>query len=103
MQANRTLWILLGSIVLFAAPAGADDSAKELRSRKGADLLAHMDQDPLAAGWLSLQLDKVHVHKKRGFAYTAAFGQGDDGVELSVQGPVVGRKKAFGLGFELRF
>jgi hypothetical protein len=103
MQVQRTLWILLGAILLLAAPAGADDAASELRHRKGADLIAHMDRDPLAAGWLASQLDRVRVHKRRGFAYTAAFGEGEDGIELSVQGPVVGKKKAVGLGFEVRF
>jgi hypothetical protein len=103
MQVQRTLWILLGATLLLAVPAAADDDASELRHRKGADLIAHMDRDPLAAGWLASQLDRVHVKKNRGFAYSAAFGEGEDGIELSVQGPVVGKKRAVGLGFELRF
>ena len=103
MPVSRALFILPGLIAVFAGPAGAEGTRAEIGYRSGAALLAHEDGLLPDASWLSVQLDRVHLKKKHGFAYTHAIDRGERGLELSVQGPAVGTKKAVGLGFELRF
>ena len=100
MPMSRALWVLPGLIASFAIPAFADETPE---IRRGADLLAHVERPTSGPGWLSNHLDHVSVHKKSGLAYTRAVDHGDRGLVWSVRGPAVGRKKAVGLGFELRF
>ena len=103
MRIPRTLWILAGLLACLAAPAGAEDRTVEVPHRSGADILAHAETVPAGSTWLDAHLDHVQLNKKSGFAYTRGIDTGDRGLQFSVQGPRVGRKRAVGLGFELRF
>jgi len=103
MPVSKASWILAGLIASYALPAGAEESLAEVRHRSGESVLKHIDRQDSGPSWLSAHLDHVSVHKKRGLAYTRAVDHGERGLEWSVQGPAVGRKKTVGLGFELRF
>ena len=101
MPVLRSLWMLpLAAAALSAAPALADEDRPKNRPGR---VIAHVDPDRVQRSWLTLHLDRVHVQKKRGFAYTRSLEGGERGMELRLSGPVVGRKKTVGLGFELRF
>lgn len=103
MPVSRALSILSCLVALFAAPAGADETPVATAPASRSAVLAHADGSRGSAGWLASQLDHVHLHKKRGFAYTRNVAQGKRPLQWSVQGPAVGSKKAVGVGFELRF
>ncbi len=103
MPVSKTPWILPALLALLAAPAAATGTASEAEARSDVVILHHADAHPVDASWLSGQLNRVHLHKKRGFAYTRSFDRRDRGLEWSVQGPAIGGRKAIGIGIELRF
>lgn len=103
MPVSRALSILSCLVALFAAPAGADETTAPTPPPSRSAILAHFEGSGGGASWLAAQLNHVRVDKKSGFAYTRNVAQGERPLQWSVQGPAVGRKKAVGLGFELRF
>jgi len=103
MPVPRTLWIIPGLVAAFAAPAAAQDDDARAPLRQAPDRVIAYAPESGTPSWLATHLEHVRLHSKRGFAYTRAVDHGERGLEWSVQGPAVGRKKAVGLGFELRF
>ncbi len=100
MPVSKTPWILPALLALLAAPAAATGTASEAAARDDAVILHPLNEYPADGSWLSGQRARVHLKKKRGFAYTRTDKRG---LEWSVHGPAVGRKKAVGIGIELRF
>ena len=99
---SRALKIILtGALaVALGAPAKADDREPAARLRKGpAGEIVTAIEAALQTGWFGNQL---RIEKHSGLEYRRALRVGGRDCILAIRGPVVGRR-AYGLGFELRF
>lgn len=94
---KRTGIAIVSSVLLLGTGAAA---ANELESASGVQVIARADMPPARPTWLAVQLDRVHLNKKSGLAYTRRVEDHD--LELSVKGPVMGSAKRVGIAFELR-
>lgn len=93
--------VLTGAIaVALSAPAKADDREPDARLRPDPErkIVAAIEA-AFQTGWFGNQ---IRFEKHSGLEYRRALRVGGRDCILAVQGPVVGRR-AYGLGFELRF
>ena len=73
-----------------------------LHHRRSVEILAAIEQPEGDKSWLSHHLDRIHVNRKTGLAYTQPLNLADHDIELSLRGPALDRKR-LGLSFEIRF
>ncbi len=93
------------ALLLTAGGAAGEEEATpspERPLRRGVEILAHIEQPKAQESWLSQHLDRIHVHRKAGLAYTRPLSLADRDLELSLRGPALD-KKTLGLSFEIRF
>lgn len=104
---RRARIIVLSTLALLLTGGGLGGAeepgaAPERPVRRGAEILAQVDQPPAEKGWLAHHLDRIHIHRKSGLAYSRPLAIGEQDLELRVLGPAMGRKRV-GLSFEIRF
>lgn len=105
-SARLSVLAAIGGLVLTTAPAAAEDeerATRDIEARRSSEIIAHMDRPETDEGWLAHHLERLHVHKKTGLAYTRSVDIGRHDLRMSVRGPALGRKKRLGLSFEIRF
>ncbi len=88
--------LISGALLVAGNAATADEGP-------AAHALAQADLPAAGATWLSAHLDRVHLHKKSGLAYTTRVARADRDLELSLHGPAMGSIKRLGVAFEVRF
>jgi hypothetical protein len=105
---SRAFATLTGALLMGggAERAGAEPSGRE-RPHDGAhrpriEVLLDLDGANRERGWLDLHLERVHLHKKSGLAYTRRVERSGTDLELSVVGPALERRRV-GIAFEIRF
>jgi hypothetical protein len=104
---RRASLIVLSALALLLTAGGAAGEDKATPSpeqprRRSAEILAHIEQPEREKGWLSHHLDRIHLHRKAGIAYTRPLSLADRDLELSFSGPALD-KKTLGLALEIRF
>lgn len=106
MAAHRSI-VLLMLLGMAGTPnaARAEEGSKEAEPThaRTAQILEELDRPEPGKGWLSVHLDRIRVNKKYGLAYTRRMEGGEKGMEFTLRGPALGRKKRVGLSFEIRF
>ena len=93
------------ALLLTAGGAAGEEEATpspEQPLRRSVEILAHIERPEAQQSWLSHHLDRIHVHRKSGIAYTRPLSLADHDFELSLRGPAL-NKKTLGLAFEIRF
>lgn len=85
------------------ARAAGDSEIEQPRTQRSRQILLHVDGVPDDHSWFRSQVQMVSFDKKAGLEYTRPARWGQRDIRLSVRGPVVGNKRGFGLGFEIRF
>lgn len=93
------------ALLLMAGGAAGEDEATsppEQVRRRSAEILAQIEQPEGETSWLQHHLDRIHFHRKAGFAYTQPLSLAEHDLQLSLRGPALDRKHV-GLTFEIRF
>ena len=93
--------IIAGALaVALGAPAKADDRNIAARTApEAAGAIFTTIQSALRANWL---VSQIRIEKHSGFEFRRPVNVGGRECTFAVQGPLVARR-AYGLGFELRF
>jgi hypothetical protein len=94
------------ALLLTAGGAGGEEeeempSAEQSR-RRSAEILAHTEQPEAQSSWLSHHLERIHLHRRTGLAYTRPLRLAERDLEFSLRGPALGPKRV-GLSFEISF
>ncbi len=104
---RRALIIVFSTLTLLLIAGGAAGEEEGVPSPeqsrlRSVEILAHIEQPEAQKSWLSHHLDRIHVHRKAGLAYTRSLSLAERDLELSLRGPALG-KKSLGFSFEIRF
>ncbi len=104
---RRALIIVFSTLTLLLIAGGAAGEEEVVPSPKqsllrSVEILAHIEQPEAQKSWLSHHLDRIHVHRKSGIAYTRPLSLARHDLELSLRGPAL-NEKSLGLSFEIRF
>ena len=101
---SRSVFIGTGILLLAACTAQAEPEIQHTayENPRGPGSLSSLSSASGERGWVRTHLDRIHLHKKAGLAYTKSFDAVDRDLLLSVRGPALGRKR-YGLALELRF
>ena len=103
-RAPNIVFSVLALLLTAGGAAGKEEatSSPEQSIRRSVEILAHIEQPEAQKSWLSHHLDRIHVHRKAGLAYTRSLSLAERDLELSLRGPALG-KKSLGFSFEIRF
>ena len=94
----------LALLLTAGGAAGEEEEATSLEQprRRSVEILAHIEKPEGEQGWLSHHLDRIHLNRKTGLAYTQSLRLAEHDLEFNLRGPAL-NKKALGLSFEIRF